>query len=457
VESSGGGTASNPSITLVKRDAESLSTTLSGASFDLYYMQGDAMVPVTDRNGRQVSFTTGADGKVLIVGNQTTLGWTLWSGRTYYLVETVAPAGYELSTEPIPFVLKEFPAGQLEYSITGDSLNVQNEREKTSVSVEKRWIGSAVAPVTVRLLANGVVLDEAELNSGNGWRHTFDNLPEYDAAGNVIDYSVTEQEGNGYTLISIDGDAERGFTITNYNTETVEVPVEKAWDDAGDQDGIRPASVTVELLANGAATGKTVELSEDNGWAGSFIELPKYADTGDEIVYTVEESGVPTGYAAEVTGDAASGFTVTNAHTPSTTRVSVAKAWVDGDDADGKRPASVTIRLLANGEDAGRTVELSEANGWVATFDGLPEFEGGRKIAYTVEEVPVEGYASKVAGDAASGFVVTNTRETTPPPSAPPAVPKAGDAASAAGAWAAALLGGAAVSLLLWRRTRGEL
>ena len=38
VESSGGGTGSNPSITLVKRDAESLSSTLSGATFQLFYM-----------------------------------------------------------------------------------------------------------------------------------------------------------------------------------------------------------------------------------------------------------------------------------------------------------------------------------------------------------------------------------------------------------------------------------
>ncbi|MCT2026372.1 Cna B-type domain-containing protein, partial [Dermabacter hominis] len=40
---------------------------------------------------------------------------------------------------------------------------------------------------------------------------------------------------------------------------------------------------------------------------------------------------------------------------------------------------------------------------------------------YSVEELTVEGFTSKVTGDAASGFTITNTQ--TPPPSTPPTSP----------------------------------
>jgi len=366
----------------------------------------------------------------------------------YTVAEPDAPSGYTVEV-----------AGDAE---NGFTVTNSYTPSTTSIKVTKAWDdagdqdGKRPGSVTVRLLADGADTGKTvELSDENGWSATFDGLPEFEA-GERIAYTVEEIPVDGYA-VAVSGEAATGFTVTNsYTPAQTSVKVTKAWDDAEDQDGIRPASVTVELLANGAATGKTVELSDENGWTAGFEGIDEF-EGGQKIVYTVAEVGVPSGYTAEVTGSAAEGFTVTNAHEPSTTRVSVAKAWADDADADGKRPASVTIRLLANGEDAGRTVELSEANGWVATFDGLPEFEGGRKIAYTVEEVPVEGYASKVTGDAASGFVVTNTRETTPLPPSTSAVPKAGDAASATGAWIAALLGGAAVSLLLWRRTRREL
>ncbi|MCT1710351.1 LPXTG cell wall anchor domain-containing protein, partial [Dermabacter hominis] len=42
-------------------------------------------------------------------------------------------------------------------------------------------------------------------------------------------------------------------------------------------------------------------------------------------------------------------------------------------------------------------------------------------VTYSVEELNVEGFTSKVMGDAASGFTITNTQ--TPPPSTPPTPP----------------------------------
>ena len=76
------------------------------------------------------------------------------------------------------------------------------------------------------------------------WTYVFENLPKY-AAGNEITYTITEDVVDGYTT------AIEGFGITNtYTPEKVNVSINKVWDDADNQDGIRPDSIKV-TLSNG--------------------------------------------------------------------------------------------------------------------------------------------------------------------------------------------------------------
>ena len=90
------------------------------------------------------------------------------------------------------------------------------------------------------------------------------------------------------------------------------------------------------------------------------------------------------------------------------TSVKVVKQWAGDSEAD--RPRSVTVKLLSNGM-AIDSAELSADNGWKHEFTGLPVKDSkGTQYAYTVEEVQVAGYTSKVSGDAALGFVITNTK-----------------------------------------------
>ncbi len=189
---------------------------------------------------------------------------------------------------------------------------------------------------------------------------------------------------------------------------TVDVAVEKAWNDNGDQDGIRPSSVKVRLFADGAPTDKIVTLDSAGSWKGSFTGLDQKDASGNDIAYTVEEDPVPLGYTSAVTGDAAAGYTVTNSHDPETASIPVEKKWVGGEGGP------VTIHLLAGGADTGKVLTLSADNGWAGSFDGLARYADGSEIAYTVSEDAVEGYASEVSGDAASGFIVTNTKADTP-------------------------------------------
>ena len=281
------------------------------------------------------------------------------------------------------------------------------------LAVQKHWNdandqdGKRPDAVTVRLLADGQKTDRAlTLNADNDWAGSFSDLAVYNA-GVAIVYTVEEVSVAGYTS-NITGNAADGFTITNTHTpEKTALSVKKVWDDADDQDGKRPDAVTVRLLADGQDTGKTLTLNAANGWKGNFTDLDAYKE-GAAIVYTVEEDAV-AGYQPAITGNATDGFTITNTHTPEKTAVSVEKVWDDADDQDGMRPDAVTVRLLADGQNTGKTLTLNAANGWKGNFTDLDAYKEGAAIVYTVEEDAVAGYQPAITGNATDGFTITNT------------------------------------------------
>lgn len=87
--------------------------------------------------------------------------------------------------------------------------------------------------------------------------------------------------------------------------------------------------------------------------------------------------------------------------------VPVEKKWV------GPAAAKATVRLLADGKGTGKSIELNESNNWKGSFKDLAKYsKSGSEVAYTVPEDAVEGYSSKVTGDAGRGFTVTNTVKT---------------------------------------------
>ncbi len=72
------------------------------------------------------------------------------------------------------------------------------------------------------------------------------------------------------------------------------------------------------------------------------------------------------------------------------TSLSLQKQWIipEGDDPTQYQEFQVTVRLLANGVNTGRTVTLNLKNNWSGIFQGLPYTdEEGNVISYTVQEV----------------------------------------------------------------------
>ena len=93
-----------------------------------------------------------------------------------------------------------------------------------------------------------------------------------------------------------------------------DLDVQGHWEDEDDTDGIRPESFTVTLYANGKETGRTITLSEDNDWTGTFEELPLYADAVRQS-YSVVEEGID-GYTGMIGGCDSEGYEITNMHEP---------------------------------------------------------------------------------------------------------------------------------------------
>ena len=378
------GTLANK-IKITKVDANDTTTTLANATF-----------LVTAPNGSTFELTTGDDGTV-------TSG--LLTEGTYTVKETSAPVGYELNDTV--YTLEVTSSG-------GALLTVKDTPITKSVSVYKQWLGDSLDSVTVQLYADGVAYgDPVVLNENMGWSYTWTGLPAY-SDGEEIEYTVDEPDvPDGFTAAITDPTEVSGTEIsfTVINTQLISVSGTKVWDDEDDQDGVRPDSITVNLLQDGEVIDTQTVTEGDGGiWSFSFDGLAKVDSEGDPYTYTVEEADVPDGYTSAVSSDASGHYTITNTHEPETTSVSVAKAWDDSDDQDGLRPDSVTVQLYADGAAYGDPVELTEGGGWTYTWTDLPMYDSGSAIAYTVEEVDVpDGYTATVSGDAASGFTITNT------------------------------------------------
>ncbi len=188
--------------------------------------------------------------------------------------------------------------------------------------------------------------------------------------------------------------------INNKINPKINLSGDKIWDDANNQDGIRPDSVTIYLLANGKDTAKTAKATKDSDWKYEFKDLPTYDKAGDEIKYSVKEE-VPSGYKDKIDGT-----TITNTHTPKLRDINVSKEWKGPED---QRKDQVTINLLADGKTADKKLILNAENNWKGTFKNLPEYKDGKKIEYTISEEKLAGYESEITGSQEKGFVVTNT------------------------------------------------
>ncbi|MBR1540479.1 MAG: Cna B-type domain-containing protein, partial [Clostridia bacterium] len=262
---------------------------------------------------------------------------------------------------------------------------------------------------------------------------TFDGI-SYDEtdAGKTYSYTITEINAGeaGYTYDDMavevtvevvdNGDGTLSTTVTysddkefNNVYETVEINVQKVWDDNDDQDAIRPDSIEVVLYANGEQL-ETATLNEENSWSYIWKDLVKHSGGEDKAIidYTIEEVKVDNyDSSMEATSDKDGNIeiVITNTHKVETTDIKVVKIWDDSDNEYEKRPDSVKVQLYANDKAIGDVIVLDETANWAYTWTDLDKNKAGEEIKYTVKEIDVsDSYIDLYSVGKDGTLIVTN-------------------------------------------------
>lgn len=328
---------------------------------------------------------------------------------------------YENGTE-ITYIVRENKLDStLGYTTTYDDANYKifNTYRTETFYIEgtKTWNDDnnrdGIRPETIEVTLTGkvgtreVYKETKRVSASDNWSYVFEGLAKYDA-GSIIDYKISENNVAGYST-TIDN-----YNITNTHTpDILTITGKKVWDDAENQDGKRPESITVTL--NKTVKGETTEVTrttvtEDNegNWTFTFTDLYAKED-GEDIIYTVDEITVD-GYTKSIED-----YTITNTHTPETISYNLTKNWEDYDNNDGLRPEKITIKVYANDELV-KTIEMSAENNWTTTTGDLPKYNNGEEIAYTFVEDEVKGYESSIRepikdNDGNTTIVIVNYHE----------------------------------------------
>ena len=127
---------------------------------------------------------------------------------------------------------------------------------------------------------------------------------------------MVEESGEADILFrgTTDPEAERIFLAPALEVPAIDVEVTGYWEDEDNRDGTRPGSVLVTLYANGSETGRTITLSEENDFSGTFDDLPVYSDCVRQCYSIVEDR--LEGYTGLISGSDREGYSITNQHEP---------------------------------------------------------------------------------------------------------------------------------------------
>ena len=335
---------------------------------------------------------SGETGTIPATGSMPVASFTNTRNAGSLIVEKVLDGNAPIADDSFEFTITLSRTDGVDVNKTYQALRNGDEAETVTFTGGK-------ATVT---LAGGETLEILDILSETAYT-VEEVLPEYS------DYDLTDASGDT-GVIPIDESAQATFTNErDVGTLTLRKSVEG---NAGETD--RYFTFTVFMRDR---YGRNVNGSfpMDGGAGENVIFTDGYATIrladGDQVIisgilegtyYSVTEEEADTeGYVTTSSNEAgviAAGgtaqvsFTNTRNVEEETTSRTVYKVWNDENDADGLRPDTLMVYLLADG-DSVAAAELSEANGWSAVFDDLPVYNAdGSQINYTVVEAYTAEY-----------------------------------------------------------------
>ncbi len=349
-------------------------------------------------------------------------GWNLRfinlpTGSDYTFEEGELEAGYEFKesklTDPKDgkFTGGQTSTGSIDKTETSYQVVYTNDYALTDLEITKTWddnddqdgkrpsVEDFAAMLTLDPAVEGA--EPTVVDNENGtYTITYTDLPRF-KDGEEVTYKVTESTVEDYDTPEYTNDGgetdaayDHGEITNTHTPEKTSVTVIKEWNDSDNIGNIRPTSIQAQLYADGTASGSAQTLNAGNEWTYTWENLPKYKN-GTEIVYTADETAVPTGY--EKSGpekstaeDGTVTFTVTNTYNPTPVRKAFkATKTTSGYPADGK-DVKFTFTLTPTGDAPGtaQTKELTlsgaKPSGEV-NFDEI-EFTKPGVFEYTVAE-----------------------------------------------------------------------
>ena len=372
-----------------------------------------------DKDGirpKSVSFQLKADGEN--VGDAITVNaGSNWTKTWEDLPEKKAGKALTYTVE-----VSDIPTEEDQYTVTtsGDAASgfvfkASHVSTSVEIPVSVTWDdaenqdGARIEAVEAELYANGEATgNKVTLNAENNWTAKFASV-DVKKDGTRIKYEVKGTEADGYD-VSVAGDIldEKGLVLTyKHIPAVVNVSARVSWNDANNQDGIRPTDTLVQLYADGTALGDKAVIESNKEWTKTWLNLPKYK-AGKEIAYNVSAYAV-SGYTVKVTGNALEGYKAEYTHNVQKMNVTVQNAWNDLDNVVDSRPAQLVVEIYANGRTTGKRVTLTEANNWKATVSGFDRNASGKRIQYTGKAVGTPaGYSISVSADRNGNVKVTS-------------------------------------------------
>ena len=198
-------------------------------------------------------------------------------------------------------------------------------------------------------------------------------------------------------------------TFTAQWLDEGQIPVRIDWKDGDNTDRLRASSVSFTVTKGDGTSSVTLAGKDD--WQTVLTVNSNITDIVPSwSTRIVTSAGNPNGrdavgqYRYEKALIEGEGYVFTFVHTPQTrTQLSGTVVW-DDEGNESNRPASVTIKLLANGVEQNQTVSVDADDDWRFTFSDLAEYADGEKITYTISVDEIDDYTTII-----DGTTVTNT------------------------------------------------
>ena len=355
-----------------------------------------ANVKLTDDNGNTVEYEIkelGANGEILKTGDHVTIG-----NRKY----------------------------EVSYEQNGNITNT----ELIDITVKKVWDAnvpmSEQKSVEAAIFNGATEMGSAELNEGNGWQHTFTNLPYLESGYTVTETAVNGAEVNDelkklYDIVVDNTNIKETTTATIKNSFKLTTPAEdkikvvKQWMVNPDNKEVT-VKVFKKTIGTPAEPSKWVETSDFKKLSGGYVletDFNKPADaedyyvletaigdtelTEDEIQNILNSNDLETvqykigEYDVLVKEPEDRVFFIKNSNDKKLTELNVEKQWSAHTLRRYVQPVKIQLYAETGGvlEAIGSPVELNSAK-WKTRFKGLDKYDNnGKEIKYHVAEIAV--------------------------------------------------------------------